>query len=78
MTGPDAISYMMDVEGISAYAAARRIGRGPSYVSGMVRRGSDPSTAVMASIARACGYQLCLVGHGEVIEIDGLADCGES
>ncbi|MDY4535629.1 hypothetical protein, partial [Tractidigestivibacter sp.] len=63
MDSTTAIKRMMEREGATPYRVAMDMHRAHSYVSGMIRRGSDPSTAVMADIAQACGYTLQLVGH---------------
>ncbi|MCI6273960.1 MAG: hypothetical protein MR611_04745 [Coriobacteriaceae bacterium] len=71
MDSTTAIKRMMEREGATPYRVAMDMHRAHSYVSGMIRRGSDPSTAVMADIAQACGYTLQLVGHGETLALDG-------
>ena len=71
MDSTTAIRRMMQREGVSPYRVALTMHKASSYVSGMLRRGSDPSTAVMADIAKACGYTLQLVGHGETLTLDG-------
>ena len=71
MDSGKAIRHMLDASGQSAYKAALAIGRKHSYISGMLLRGSDPSSAVLSDIARACGYSLQLVGHGETLPLDG-------
>lgn len=71
-----AVRTMIDRSGESAYSVALELGRTHSYVSGMLRRGSVPSGDILAAIAHACGYDLCLVPRdgGDVIAIDGRRD----
>lgn len=49
------------------------MGRAQSYVDTVLRRGSDPSSAVLAEIANACGYKLVLVklDGSDSIDLDG-------
>lgn len=74
MDSTTAIRRMMEREGATPYRVAMDMHKAHSYVSGMIRRGSDPSTAVMADIAKACGYTLQLVGHGETLTLDGTRE----
>lgn len=72
-----ALTKMLDDSGTTPYQAAKAIGRGSSYVSGMVWRGSCPSADLLAQISTACGYRLELVPmdrDGETIHISGVAD----
>lgn len=74
MSPSDAVREMVKASGLSAYAASRKAGRASAYISVLLSRGVDPSSRVLADIARACGYTLKLVGHGDVIELDGTHD----
>lgn len=74
MDSTTAIRRMMEREGATPYRVAMDMHKAHSYVSGMIRRGSDPSTAIMADIAKACGYTLQLVGHGETLTLDGTRE----
>lgn len=74
MSPSDAVREMVRASGMSAYAASRKAGRASAYISVLLSRGVDPSSRVLADIATACGYTLQLVGHGEVIELDGTHD----
>lgn len=74
MSPSDAVREMVRASGMSAYAASRKAGRASAYISVLLSRGVDPSSRVLADIAIACGYTLQLVGHGEVIELDGTHD----
>lgn len=73
MESLEALRLMLDRSGTTAYRVAVDIGRSPSYVSSMLRRGSVPSADLLARIAAACDYDLRLVprGGGESIELDG-------
>lgn len=74
MSPSDAVREMIRASGMSAYAASRKAGRASAYISVLLSRGVDPSSRVLADIARACGYSLQLIGHGDVIELDGTHD----
>lgn len=73
MTTLEALRAMLDASGVSAYRAALDIGRAPTCVSGMLRRGSCPNADLLAKIADACGYDLALLPRdgGACIRIDG-------
>lgn len=74
MTTLEALQAMLDASGTTPYAAARAIGRGSSYVSGMLWRGSVPSADMLARIAAACGYEMLLVPKDKTLDtlrIDG-------
>ena len=70
-----AVREMLAASGLTPYAAAVGMGRTPTYISGMLRRGSVPSADLLAKIAGACGYRLQLVPDdgGDVLTIDGGA-----
>lgn len=74
MSPSDAVREMIRASGLSAYAVSRKAGRASAYISVLLSRGVDPSSRVLTDIATACGYTLQLVGHGEVIELDGTHD----
>jgi len=71
MESLEALRLMLDRSGTTAYRVAVDMGRSPSYVSSMLRRGSVPSADLLARMAAACGYSLRLVplDGGEEINI---------
>lgn len=71
-----ALQKMLDSSDMTPYAVARSLGRGSSYVSGMVWRGSCPSADLLARLAGACGWRLVLVRDdgGSEITITGATD----
>ena len=73
MKALDAVRLMLAQSGLTAYKLARLLKYDPSYISGMLRRGSVPSADLLARIAAACDYDLRLVprGGGESIDLDG-------
>lgn len=73
MRSLDAVRLMLERSNMSPYRAAVSMGRSPTYVSSMLRRGSVPSSDILAEIAEACGYRLELVrlDGSESIHIDG-------
>lgn len=77
-----ALTTMLDASGVTPYAAARALGRGSSYVSGMVWRGSCPSADRLAQLAHVCGWRLALLppdGSGlSPLTIDGGAGAASS
>jgi len=77
-----AVRAMLAASGVTPYRAALGMGRGPTYVSGMLRRGSVPSGNVLASLAASCGWRLVLVPPDgldlEALTIDGGAPPSDS
>ena len=73
MRSLDAVRLMLERSNTTPYRAAVSMGRSPTYVSSMLRRGSVPSADILSEIARACGYRLDLVplDGSEAIHIDG-------
>ena len=73
MRSLDAVRLMLERSNTTPYRAAVSMGRSPTYVSSMLRRGSCPSADILAEIARACGYRLDLMplDGSESIHIDG-------
>lgn len=57
--------------GKSAVQISREIGRKDNYVSSLLSSGSVPSVETFASIAQACGAQLCVVYPDRMIQMDG-------
>lgn len=50
--------------GLSLRAIGQAVGRAPSYVPGVVSRGTDPATATAAALLEPCGYVLAAVPSG--------------
>ena len=70
MKTDEAIRQMCRTAHMGTVAVSEEIGRNRSYVGNMLSRGSTPQADTLAKIASACGYELQLVGRGEVITID--------
>lgn len=68
----DATRAMLDASGVSMYKASIETGHKASYVQSALRKKAI-GAHVLADIAAACGYDLCLVprGGGAPIVIDG-------
>lgn len=56
-----AMQIMLEASDVTPYRAAKMLGRGSSYISGMVWRGSCPSADLLARLADACGWRLVLL-----------------
>ena len=80
MDSDAALRHMIAVSRKSQRQISRDIGKTDTFISATLskRQGAHPSCALMSDIARACGYDLQLVGHGETITLDGTskADTG--
>lgn len=56
-----AIRRMMRASGQTYRDVADSLGKSPTYLSGIISRGSVPKLDTAAAIADACGYDLVLV-----------------
>lgn len=73
------ISYLVARSGLSKMEVSRRIGRGQSFLGNYTNanRGgkkSIPSIALLASVAKVCGYEVHIIGHGEDITVEVADD----
>ena len=64
-----AIRHMVSSARLTYAELSRRIGRNNRYVSMMLNDGSTPRVDLLAKIARECGYDLVLIGHGEALTL---------
>lgn len=59
----ESVRMMIERAGVTPYRVAVDMGRAPTYVSSMLRRGSTPSADLLAQIADVCGYDLRLISR---------------
>ena len=73
MTTLDALRDMLAKSGLTAYGAAKALGKSHTYVSNLFTRGTVPNADRLALIASACDYDLALIPRagGDPILIDG-------
>ena len=69
MNTKEAIEKMCEMAGKSQRTVSKEIGRAPTFVGSSLHKGSVPRVDTMAAIARACGFELVLRGHGVTIEL---------
>ena len=69
MNTKDAIQRMCELGGKSQRTVSKEIGRAPTFLSSSLTKGSIPRVDTMAAIARTCGFELVLRGHGVTIEL---------
>ena len=69
LTAHDALGEMVGRSGMARADVSRDIGRNPAFLANAINKGTTPSTALLARIAKACGYRLQLVGRGSVIDV---------
>lgn len=69
MNVKQAIDKMCEEAGKSQRTVSKEIGRNPSFLSTSMSKGSVPRVDTMAAIARACGFELVLRGHGVEISL---------
>ena len=72
----EAVRMMIERAGVTPYRVAVDMGRAPTYISSMLRRGSCPSADLLSKIGAACGYRLELVplDGGDSLTIGGGPD----
>lgn len=63
------IRVMVDLAGKTARQVSREIGRSDSYITSVIYNSAPPNTELLVEIARACGFELTLTGHGHTFEI---------
>lgn len=73
------ISYMISRSGLSKMEASRRLGRGSTFLGNYTNVNRDgkrkvPSAALLASVAKVCGYEVHIIGRGEDIQIEVVDD----
>lgn len=78
MDAMDALRTIIADSGLTHRQIARRLNKYDTYVSQTLSRATTPHADTLASIARACGYDLCLVPRdgGTTITIGDLDDAG--
>jgi transcriptional regulator with XRE-family HTH domain len=64
-----AINQMVRESGMTTKEVSLKMGRFGRYLDDVEKRGTNPSASIMAEIAKACGYDMRLVGHGQTIHI---------
>ena len=69
MNVKQAIDTMCDASGKSQRTVSTEIGKSPTFIGTTLSKGSVPRIDTMAAIARACGFELVLRGHGLTIEL---------
>ena len=69
MDSKQAIRHMADKSGISRRGLSAALDRSDGYVQAYIYGSRAPGADVLARWAHACGYSLCLVGHGETLTI---------
>lgn len=68
------VRHMANMSGKPQTQLSHDMGKSRSYVTAMTSRGSSPSAANLAKLAKACGYELVLKGHGERILVTERKD----
>ena len=65
----DLVRHMVNMSGKTQSDVSESMGKSRGYVLASTSRGSSPSAANLAKLARACGYRFVLEGHGESISV---------
>ena len=71
MDSREALRHIVSKSGKSQRLISKELGHNDRYIATTLSGGRAPGTDVLATIAKACGYALQLVGHGETITLDG-------
>ncbi len=64
------LNHMIRNSGKNRQEISREINRSDNYLRVVIGKKSIPAVDMFATIARACGYELHLIGHDEDIVID--------
>ncbi|MBR3158123.1 MAG: helix-turn-helix transcriptional regulator [Atopobiaceae bacterium] len=70
----DLIRHMASTSGMSLRAISVAMGKHPTYLSATLRRDGGVGASTLAKIAKVCGYELRVEGHGETVAVDGRGD----
>ena len=68
----EAIRAMMAEAQLSGYGLSRAMGRADSFVSVLFAKHTEPSAALLAELAQACGYRLTLTPTSNELPNDAL------
>lgn len=68
-SGVGAAQQMIQASGKTREMVSTELGIHKTSMSDMINKGHSPSISRLADIAQVCGYDLRLVGHGEVIHV---------
>ena len=70
-TTQDALRHMVKSSNKTAAQVSRDMGKSNGYLTVMLSDRRTPRADLLARIARVYGYDLMLVGNGEVIILEG-------
>lgn len=73
----DALKQMADDAGDTLQTLSVRAGHSRNYIHALRYQQSTPNLTTLNELARLCGYEIHLVGHGRDIKIDA-PDVGAS
>ena len=64
-----AIREMAACAGKTLKQISNELRRNDRYLSVMLREGTVPSVSLLSAIAKSCGYDVVLIGHGEALRL---------
>lgn len=68
------VTRMVDKSGLSRFDVSMKMGKSKTFISNYATTGRIPSAALLAEVARACGYEVHIIGHGEDITVEVADD----
>lgn len=79
LTSSALITHMLSEAQLSKMEASRRMGRGASFLGNYTnanRNGKKiiPSVELLALVAKVCGFEVHVIGHGEDITVEVADD----
>lgn len=76
MKANEALAYMLETSGRSAYSVSLALGKSHSYINSLTKRKGNISAHVLASVANVLDYDLALINRqtGETILLDACQD----
>ena len=70
MNSLELIRHMCEKCGMSMRAVSVKMGKAPTFLSSTLARGGGVGAETLSEVARACGYELHVSGHGETVAVD--------
>ena len=74
MNAREAVPHMVAKSGKTAKAISLEMGLTKNFITNTTARKSAPRLDTFAHIAKVCGYELVLRGHGEEVAIEYRGD----
>lgn len=64
------IEYMAEMSGKSKGSISNSLGKARNYINCYISKKRTPNISLFVKIAKACGYEVHIIGHDEDITLD--------